>query len=199
MNTEDQPSPELQLFRDRKFGELFDVLVDRSKPLERQPVKLPVFPSRPAGILLPKRPRSMAQVDEALRKLFRDLVDGVKKWPLYLHGPVGTGKTSAALALCDFTRSGFWTCEELSSAIVSNETEPWDEIKSVELAVLDDIGLRARIGDLNYITVYNFAEARVDRNNIAIYVTNVTPDQIFEVYDERIASRLLCGTQFELK
>jgi DNA replication protein DnaC len=40
-------------------------------------------------------------VSPEVRKVFRDLVTGVAPWPLYLFGPAGTGKTSAALVLLD--------------------------------------------------------------------------------------------------
>jgi DNA replication protein DnaC len=40
-------------------------------------------------------------VTPALRECFRALVAGKAAWPLYLHGPAGTGKTSAALAMLD--------------------------------------------------------------------------------------------------
>jgi len=40
-------------------------------------------------------------VPQALRDTFRALVSGRAPWPLYLWGPAGTGKTSAALVLLD--------------------------------------------------------------------------------------------------
>lgn len=43
----------------------------------------------------------MAAVDAKLLEVFRSLVSGKAAWPLYLWGPAGTGKTSAALALLD--------------------------------------------------------------------------------------------------
>lgn len=36
-----------------------------------------------------------------VRTIFRDLLTGVAPWPLYLFGPAGTGKTSAAMVLLD--------------------------------------------------------------------------------------------------
>lgn len=45
--------------------------------------------------------RDMAEVVPDLRATFRGLVSGELVWPLYLWGPAGTGKTSAALAMLD--------------------------------------------------------------------------------------------------
>ena len=50
----------------------------------------------------------MADVDDGLRKTFRSLITGAAPWPLYLWGPAGTGKTSAALVLLDYCGEGSW-------------------------------------------------------------------------------------------
>lgn len=49
----------------------------------------------------PEIRRDVALIDSGLRAVIRALVTGEAPWPLYLFGPAGTGKTSAALALLD--------------------------------------------------------------------------------------------------
>lgn len=45
--------------------------------------------------------RELSEIDPGLRATLRALLAGQEPWPLYLWGPAGTGKTSAALALLD--------------------------------------------------------------------------------------------------
>jgi hypothetical protein len=75
----------------------------------------------------------------------------------------------------------------------------WGEIERKELAVLDDIGCRERVGDLAYRMVKKFADIREFNGKVAsIFISNLRPKQLAEVYDDRVASRLLSGTVFEL-
>lgn len=62
--------------------------------------KLAVRPE-PARAARPDLAREVAAIAAELRAAVRGLVTGQLPWPLYLWGPAGTGKTSAALALLD--------------------------------------------------------------------------------------------------
>lgn len=131
----------------------------------------------------------------------RELADGRTLWPLYLHGPVGTGKTCAALAVCDMVSLPFHaTVEEMADAILDRGRCPWildpGRLEGYDLAVLDELGARERPTDLNYQAVKLFADRR--DGSPAIFVSNLTPHQLRDVYDDRIASRVLCGTILEL-
>ena len=65
--------------------------------------------------IFPKMDRRMKLVDSHLEKVFWSLVNGQAPWPLFLHGPVGAGKTLAALSLCDICRTAAYeTVEGLS-------------------------------------------------------------------------------------
>lgn len=145
----------------------------------------------------------MALVDDMLKQVLRDLATGKACWPLYLHGPAGGGKTSAALALCDFAKTACYeTPDTLADKVMAGDLALWDWIAGTDLAVLDELGARDRVGDLHYSAVKRFADARETRaagNRIAVYVSNLTPEQLHRTYDDRIASRLLCGTIFHLK
>jgi DNA replication protein DnaC len=139
----------------------------------------------------------MAEVPEPLQAVFRELVTGRAKWPLFLHGSVGTGKTCATLALCDIAKSGMHrTVEELADDMLRAKFDLWPYLAATGLAVLDEVGARANVGDLHYQVVQRFADCRDCKP--AIFVSNLAPDQIGKLYDDRIASRLLCGSWFEL-
>lgn len=154
-------------------------------------------------------PRSLALVDHGLRNVFRELVAGREPWPLYLYGPAGTGKTRAALCLCDaVTKATYVTVEDLCNQVMGRswgglnfgDDDPalsWEE--KLDLAVLDEIGCRQNVGDLHYNVVREFADDReFHHGSVAVYVSNLSPEQLAQVYDARIASRLLCGTWHHL-
>lgn len=152
--------------------------------------------------ILPNIPRSMSLVDKRLQDCFRGLVTGKQPWPLYLHGPAGVGKTRAVLALCDFIRGAVYTTlRECCDAKMSNGHDVWGGTfwETLPLFVLDEIGCRLKAGDLEYTCIIEAWEARErDAAGVAIYVSNLTPGDLNAMYDNRVASRLLCGTVFKL-
>jgi predicted ATPase len=93
---------------EREPASVWDALVERSR-LEASTVRstgnrgLRSVAVRPEAKSLAssRTRRELAEVPQALRDVFRGLVSGQLPWPLYLWGPAGTGKTSAALVLLD--------------------------------------------------------------------------------------------------
>lgn len=144
----------------------------------------------------PSLSRQWELVAPALQKVLIDLARGERRWPLYLHGGVGVGKTRAALAFCDKVVSpGYWAVDDVMTGICSG-CPPWSF--NYSLAVLDEVGLpRSGKGrDFDYSAVKEFCDWRECRP--AIYICNHHPDAILELYDRRIFSRLMYGTVFEL-
>lgn len=170
----------------------------------------------PKRRLYPTLPRSVAQVDDGLRKLFTQLAAGKADWPLFLYGSVGTGKTAAALCFADCVQNATYTtvqglCDDVMAG-KAIETEdatvnyrlhlddpPHDPSIRQSVSILDELGTRSKIGDLEYSAIKRFADHReFEHRNVVVYVSNLTPEQLREVYDERIASRVLRGTWFHL-
>lgn len=143
-------------------------------------------------------PRRLDLVAPQLRSIFRSLVSGERPWPLYLWGQVGTGKTLAALCLCDHVEGSYY---RTVSALATNRMargDDMDHVGAVELAVLDEIGGRGAGGELIPGVVQDFADYRARQSHVAVYVSNLDVPQIAALFDDRIASRLSCGTVFEL-
>ncbi len=143
-------------------------------------------------------------VDSRLRTTLRELATGEARWPLYLWGTSGAGKTMAALCLVDYVPPAgrfYATVGELCDAVMAQEAKGnWKQVREAELAILDEIGERRNIGDLDYTTVKRFMDLRESRQGrVAIYISNLSPGDLQKAYDDRIASRALCGTVFELK
>jgi len=143
----------------------------------------------------------MPGVDRELHRTTPDLLAAIKlvsvahqPWPLFVHGPAGSGKTCGSLAICDcVTKSTYTTLEDIADAVV-NYAAPviWEQAVAAELAVLDEIGMRAKSNDLHYTSLKKFADLRYGK--ATIYISNAEPEQIADLYDDRIASRLLCGS-----
>lgn len=145
-------------------------------------------------------PREWSMVAKPLRRLFVDLAMGKKPWPLYLHGPVGHGKTRAALAFCDRTAyARYWSVDDLMDVIISREP-PWSGWSCLQtsLAVLDELGLPrpGNAAEFDYSAVKQFADWRECR--AVIYISNHNPAALMRLYDLRLQSRLIAGTVYEL-
>jgi DNA replication protein DnaC len=157
--------------------------------------------------------RSLGKIDKALVQALRALCSAQSDWPLFLFGPVGTGKTCAALCLLDRAGGSYYAVNGLTEKIIrcmdGRETwykaghggtlwpeMLWKEISEAPLFVLDELGSRERVSDHHYETVKGVLDKR--QGQPLICVSNLDLAAIAEVYDDRIASRLAGGTVFHL-
>lgn len=157
-------------------------------------------------------------------------------WPLFVGGPVGTGKTLAGLCLVDRAQSlrmtaagrfvvdpiNGWYCtaEELCRDLIAasdrrllirlsngedrivDPQEIWDRIERAAVMVLDEIGARPNVSDFHYEVVKRVLDIRTDRP--AVCLANDRPDKpaaavIAQLYDDRVYSRMMCGTVMTLE
>ena len=145
----------------------------------------------------------MNQVDRRLVDVFRRLVAGEAPWPLLLHGAVGTGKTRAALCLADFAdTAAYHSVDSLADFVMQRQPGEvaWEceRLASKALVILDELAQR-RTNDLTYSVVKRMLDEReFHAGNIAVYITNLEPPALADVYDDRIFSRLTAGTVFHL-
>lgn len=143
-----------------------------------------------------------------LREQVRKLVKGEAPWPLFLHGPAGTGKTCAALCLLDLAGGHYWTAGELCEALIQAQQGAyflawdmmrpcspfrlWQALGQTTLMVLDELGLRDKVSDFHYETVKRVLDVREGKPLVCL--SNLTLAQLGRVYDDRVASRLGAGT-----
>lgn len=142
-------------------------------------------------------PREWTMVVEPLRRVLIELAVGRRPWPLYLHGPVGHGKTRAVLAFCDrVAYARYWTVDGVMSDIIARDP-PWGTLRT-DLAVLDELGLPrpGNAAEFDYSAVKQFCDWRECRP--AIYLSNHNSDEIWRLYDPRVQSRLTSGTVYDL-
>lgn len=123
---------------------------------------------------------------------------------VFMHGPVGTGKTHTMAALCrHYIYEGYECrrinfddfCVQVRSTMspVAKQTE-WQLIepfKDVDKLFIDDLGLRSKQEtDFAYITLYSLLNKRQERMLPTFISTNKSIERLAQAFDSRIASRL---------
>lgn len=155
--------------------------------------------------LLPELQRRWSEIEKPLVEALRPIVTGAAPWPVLLTGAPGSGKTCAGLALCDIAETAFYvTVEELCDAVIGKgRIEPevfWQKIEEKDLVVLDELGCRSNVGDLEYSAVKRLVDIRETRHNrCLIAISNVDPADLVKLYDRRIHSRLTCGLVYQMR
>lgn len=148
-------------------------------------------------MIKPNIPRSLDAVSPGLLSVFGGLVHGRRKWPLYLHGRAGRGKTCAALAFGDNVPGAlFWLLEELMGHVYESRSSLWYYARKAPLVIVDELGMRSGDSDREYTALKTMADIREHRP--AIWISNLAPEQLLTKYDDRVSSRLTCGTVIEL-
>jgi hypothetical protein len=164
------------------------------------------------------RERNILGIDAGLRRLWGRMISGQSKWPLFIFGDPGTGKTCAALCFLDHSPGCYFTVPQLCDLKIDIQkgTASWLDlfpagdlpacemhkqdlrrrIESAGLFVLDEIGCRENVSDHHYETVKDCLDWR--HNKPAVFISNKELAAIAKVYDDRIADRLAEGTLFLL-
>lgn len=123
------------------------------------------------------------------------------EWPITMLGPVGTGKTCAALCLLDLVGTRRYTtvqtmCDELIAAQRDDAdrgpTDWWHRWSRAKCCVLDELGTRDKVSEFQYECVKRAIDSREGAPLICI--SNATIGELANLYDDRIASRLAGGT-----
>jgi len=141
---------------------------------------------------------------------------GETPWPLTFSGPVGCGKTSAALLMFDWTADAdlfnpneFLTLERLADDVTEAMFDrlfntlhrDWPKISTAEfwrrwnrktLCGIDDLGEKENVTDHRYQVLKRAIDEREGKP--LIITTNLSLGDVSRLYDDRVASRLAGGT-----
>ena len=147
---------------------------------------------------------AQVQGGETTRQRIREAVQA-RQWPLYIHGPTGTGKSHLmALIHASVDRGAVWRraddlLEDLSQIRrTSLDRELRNQVRGCRLLCLDDLGVRVP-NEYMGSQLFDLLEAR--RGKPLVVTSNhplgrmagqATP--LSELYDDRIISRLAAGT-----
>ncbi len=141
-------------------------------------------------------------MNPAARTAFLAAVRSGYGWPLYFHGLQGRGKTTAALWLLDFARTGFYcTAREAIDHEFSTDWEAkmtfrqtW---RNVDLAVMDQFGMAGKQGPGQTQAILDLLDSREGKPTIL--VSNLPPDELLATFDAQIRSRVEAGTKVEFR
>lgn len=169
--------------------------------------------------------RELALVPKPLLEEIKKAASGDLKWPLYVYGDVGVGKTRGGLCVADHVASAEWfTFEEWWQATIDvkkgdkwftsgGELTPggyrelarevkwtvemwWRYLTRIPLVVVDDVGVRGA-SEAAREAFKTLLDLRSDRP--LIVTSNIDMAGIEEVFDGRIRDRLESGTVVRLK
>jgi DNA replication protein DnaC len=154
-----------------------------------------------------------SQVPTQLRKALTRAIQG-GKFPLYIHGTPGTGKT-CLMGLVYSTwigRAAWFQCSRLlldlarcrsnpdhqcqrlgndGNLELDSEWQAWQDIRMADLLCLDDVGVK----DLTDAQVDVFKEIiDIRTGRPTILTSNLSENELASVMDIRLASRLVGGT-----
>lgn len=169
--------------------------------------------SPPLPRILPAKDRNLDQVDPAVRQAMRSVIADCR-WPLFLWGRVGCGKTCAALALADRVRGAMYqSIRELHDHILQardgklwreagpaegmilvSEWSVWQSVLKAPLVVLDELGLRSA-GDFELEVLKRVLDRREGLPTVCL--SNHGLDMVGKLYDSRVKDRLRGGTVVE--
>lgn len=143
-----------------------------------------------------------------------------KRWPIYLYGDAGRGKSYAMAAVYTLWKHEAAVWRDLQAEIglvgrirkseagyvpvwsdkAGQHVDWWESnvfatIRNASLVCFDDIGLRSP-SDAMYDVLYQFINLRAGKPTML--TGNLKPAEVAKVYDDRIASRILSGCLIEV-
>lgn len=142
----------------------------------------------------------------------KNIYDKLKKWcekqnvyqNVILIGKTGTGKTYAMQCMANNLLASeslvyFTSAFELNENLLKYHTT-FDETKSDYISLLidpdylfiDDLGTEPILKNVTREGLYNIISERMRKGKKTVISSNLSPDQIKDVYGERIFSRLFC-------
>jgi len=146
-------------------------------------------------------PSDPYKVAPSLRKAINEAV-AASRWPIYLFGPAGVGKTCAAACVWrSWPRWPLWyeTSEIINRIVRCRTSDDSDDsergltnkIRDTPLIVLNDFGIRAPT-EAAFEILIRIIDLRLGKP--LIVTSNLEPEQLAKVFDDRVASRLLRGS-----
>lgn len=132
---------------------------------------------------------------------------------VFMHGPVGTGKTYAMAALIRRYVYEGYKCQRINfddfcvkvrstmgPAATKTEWDLIEPLKQIDKLFIDDLGIRSkRETDFAYVTFYSLLNKRQERMLPTFISSNKTIDQLAKSFDARVASRLKTALIIEMK
>lgn len=120
------------------------------------------------------------------------------RFPVYVYGPAGTGKSGIAAVLYRIATSAIWRRADsllLDLSMGRNDgkyAQEMSKIESTHVLVMDDLGLRKPSEGMFHM-LFDILERR--KAKMTVITSNHSPEQLRDVFEDgRIYSRLMAGT-----
>ncbi len=117
-----------------------------------------------------------------------------------MRGDTGTGKTYAAMGLCElYTRTKpycfFTDCEQMNAKWLENPTDYYNKLNNVEFLVIDDFGTgNLAPGFMKFF--FGLMNKRMQwTNKKTVITTNLNDNGLVEVCGDALADRLRTGVK----
>lgn len=135
-------------------------------------------------------------------KKWCDLYPNIKKSTIILSGPTGVGKTflskSMAKSLIERNLSVCYISAfemnniflQYHSSYTDKKYEKFIPLIESDVLIIDDLGSEPLIKNVTINYLFNILSEREEQNKGTIITTNLSTEDIFNRYNERIASRL---------
>ena len=137
------------------------------------------------------------RVPGELRELILGLVNGKEPWPLFLYGRQGAGKTVVCKLLCSVVHGAILRQASMYDGIAFQDGGlDWEQAYAARLLIVDEVGARIKTAnEFSYAAIKRILDRREHKHNrTGVYVSNLEPSEIASCYDDRIASRMMCGS-----
>ncbi|MCL2569875.1 MAG: ATP-binding protein [Firmicutes bacterium] len=143
--------------------------------------------------------------DASLKKVYDVLSKYAVAFPnakrpnIVLCGATGTGKTYGANILGNVLVSrgvsviyvtAFSLIERFKEYIFEHNKRAFHDMIECDLLIIDDLGVEPQINNITQENLYNLINERLIAHKPFVITTNLSPEHIFERYDQRIASRI---------
>ena len=179
----------------QQIGKLLSI-PPRTEPQSGKPKSMPSLPQKALrGSPLPGAEWSKVtpELRTKLTKAFQ-----FDRWPWYLHGPAGSGKSYAAACIYNSWDKGWpWWCEAskiipefVKRRIEGGASAVQNSIRDCGLIVLDDVAIR-ECTPAQAEAFLMFINLRGRKPFIC--TGNIHPTKLSTILDDRIASRLTSG------
>lgn len=152
-------------------------------------------------------PRTIEQIHPVFADEILQVFNGSNPWPLFMTGPVGTGKSCAAMAFVDhlmvsrrYSKSSQYVSDVMKASkgklVRGTYTHSEESYKQYwadsVITVIDEMGNAEKQSDWPLEILQDLIESR--ENKASIWISNLSIDDISSIYGNRIASRLSSGT-----
>lgn len=151
-----------------------------------------------------KSPRENIERIVELSKIFANNIDNPEQKNLMFTGNTGLGKTFLANSIAnEVLKQGksvvYQTAPILMDKIIEYKYSPdktgklkdqYNKIFDVDLLIIDDLGTET-MSNNKFTELFNIINTRLLKNKKILISTNLTLNELYNTYDERVVSRLI--------